>query len=70
MFVERLGLLTLDFGIDVRQRINAGPGKFGEGNKLRALYKYLRFHKSGLFNEARKKSKIIRNGLIRNASEI
>ena len=28
---------TLDFGIDVGQEINVGPGKFGKKNKCRVL---------------------------------
>ena len=30
-------LHTLDSGIDVGQKINVGPGKFGKNNKCRAL---------------------------------
>ena len=30
---------TLDSGIDVGQKINVGPGKFGKNNKCRALNK-------------------------------
>ena len=30
-------VFTLESGIDVRQGINVGPGKFGKNNKRRAL---------------------------------
>ena len=33
--------ISLDFGIDVGQGINVGPGKFAKKNKHRALNKYL-----------------------------
>ena len=32
-------LHTLDSGIDVGQKINVGPGKFGKNNNRRALNK-------------------------------
>ena len=35
---------TLEFGIDVRQGINVGPGKFGNKDKRRALIKLENIH--------------------------